>query len=114
MTATHQHKIELEAQLRTVTGSRVSQIRDSGFVPAVLYGKGQEPISLRGPQKDFHKTFKAAGESTIVYVNVEGQTYPTIIPDIARHPRSDAIIISNFFKVNLSEKIKTKFLILFV
>ena len=104
---TQQHKIELNAQLRTVMGSKVKQIRESGFIPAVLYGNGQEPISLQVPQKDFHKTFKMAGESTLVYVSVDGQTYPTIIHDIARHPASDAIIHADFYKVNLTQKIKT-------
>lgn len=114
MAATHQHKIELEAQIRTVMGSKVSQIRDSGFVPAVLYGKGQEPISLQVPQKDFNRTFKAAGESTLVYVTVDGKTYPTIIHDIARHPASDAVMHADFYKVNLSEKIKTNIPVVFI
>ncbi len=111
--ATQQHKIELNAELRTVMGSKVSQIRDSGFVPAVLYGKGQEPISLQVPQKDFHKTLKSAGESTLVYVSVDGKTYPTIIHDVARHPASDEVIHADFYKVNLSEKIKTNVPVVF-
>lgn len=111
--ATQQHKIELNAQLRTVMGSKVKQIREDGFIPAVLYGKGQDPIALQVPNKDFNKTFKAAGESTLVYVSVDGETYPTIIHDIARHPASDAIIHADFYKVNLSEKIKTKVPVVF-
>ncbi|MDP3955393.1 MAG: 50S ribosomal protein L25 [bacterium] len=113
MTAKHD-KIELNAQLRTVMGSKVRQIRDSGFIPAVLYGKGQEPIALQVPHKDFNKTFKMAGESTLVYVSVDGQTYPTIIHDIARHPASDAIIHADFYKVNLSKKIKTMIPVAFI
>ena len=112
--ATHQHKIELNAQLRTVMGSKVKQIREDGFIPAVLYGKGQEPISLQVPNKDFNKTFKAAGESTLVYVSVDGQTYPTIIHDIARHPASDVIIHADFYKVNLTQKIKTMVPVAFI
>lgn len=112
--ATTQHKIELNAQLRTVMGSKVKQIRESGFIPAILYGKGQEPIALQVLNKDFNKTFKAAGESTLVYVSIDGQTYPTIIHDIARHPASDDIIHADFYKVNLSQKIKTKVPIAFI
>jgi len=110
----HQTKIELNAQLRTVMGSKVKQIRESGFIPAVLYGKGQEPIALQVPNKDFKKTFKVAGESTLVYVTVDGQTYPTIIHDIARHPASDDIIHADFYKVNLSQKIKTMVPVAFI
>ncbi|HWA64463.1 MAG TPA: 50S ribosomal protein L25, partial [Candidatus Paceibacterota bacterium] len=82
-------KIELQAQIRTVLGGKVNALRQSGFVPAVLYGKGQEPISLQVPKKDFAKTFHTAGESTLIYVIVDGQSYPTIIHDIARDPRTD-------------------------
>jgi large subunit ribosomal protein L25 len=108
------HKIELNAELRTVLGGKVAQVRKMGFVPAVLYGKGQDPISLQVPQKDFHKTLKTAGESTLVYVKVDGQAYPTIIHDVARDPHSDAVIHADFYKVNLSEKIKTNIPVVFV
>ncbi len=121
MASAQQHKIELNAQLRTVMGSKVKQIRESGFIPAVLYGKGQEPIALQVPNKDFNKTFKAAGESTLVYVSVDlpaqaggRQVFPTIIHDIARHPASDAIIHADFYKVNLAQKIKTKVPVAFI
>src|SRR5262249_58119 len=106
--ATKQQKIELNAQVRTVLGGKVKSIRKSGFVPAVLYGKGQEPISLQVPVKDFNKTFHMAGESTLLYLNVEGQSYPTIIHDIARDPMSDMILHADFFKVRLDEKIKAR------
>ena len=113
MATTHQHKIELNAQVRTVMGSKVDSLRRSGLVPAVLYGKGQEPIALQVPQKEFHKTFHTAGESTLVYINVDGQAYPTIIHDVARDAASDAIIHADFYKVNLSQKIKTQVPVVF-
>src|SRR5207247_280146 len=107
------HKIELQAQVRTILGSKVKQLRQSGFVPAVLYGRGQQSISIQVPQKDFHKTFKESGESTLVYLTVDGEAYPTIIHDIARDPASDAVIHADFYKVNLDEKIKTKVPVVF-
>lgn len=103
-----QHKIELSAQTRTVLGGRVSALRRSGFVPAVLYGKGQESINLQVPVKDFTKALKEAGESTLVYVNVDGKSYPTIINDVARDPVKDHVIHADFYKVSLTEKIKAK------
>lgn len=109
-----QHKIELNADIRTVLGSKVKTLRQSGYIPAVLYGKGQEALSLQVPAKEFLKVLKEAGESTLVYVNVNGQSYPTIIHDVARNPVKDDIIHADFYKVNLSEKIKTKVPVVFV
>ena len=125
MTPSHGHKIELEAQSRSVIGSGLGALRRSGLIPAVLYGKDQEPINIQVPVKQFQKTFKAAGESTLVYVTVdlpaEGQaeagghqTFPTIIHDISRDPASDDIIHADFYKVNLKEKIKTEVPVVFV
>ncbi len=109
-----QHKIELEAQVRTIMGGKVNALRRTGFIPAVLYGKGQKAISLQVPIKQFTKVLKEAGESTLVYVNVDGQSYPTIIHDVSIEPVRDIIIHADFYKVSLTEKIKTKVPVVFV
>jgi len=111
---TKQHKIELNADTRTVLGSKVKSIRNSGYIPAVLYGKGQEALNLQMPIKEFSKVLKEAGESTLVYVNVDGKSYPTIIHDVAKDPVKDYVIHADFYKVSLSEKIKTKVSVVFV
>ena len=111
--ATKQQKIELNAQKREVLGSKVGRLRKSGYVPAVLYGKNQESVPLQVPVKDFKKAFDLAGESTLVYINVDGQSYPTIIHDIARDAISDNILHADFYKVRLDEKIKAKVAVVF-
>jgi len=103
---TAQHKIELGAQKREIFGRKVKILRESGYIPAVLYGRGQENISLQVPAKDFYKALKEAGESTLVYLNIDSQTYPTIIHDVARDPVKDHVIHADFYKVRLDEKIK--------
>lgn len=114
MAAHAQHKIELNADKRVVLGSKVKALRNSGFIPAVLYGKGQEALSLQVPVKDFSRVLKEAGESTLVYINVDGKSYPTIIHDVAKDPVRDNIIHADFYKVSLTEKIKTKVPVVFV
>src|SRR3989344_470744 len=106
-------KIELNAQKREILGSKVSQLRKSGYVPAVLYGKGQESIPLQVLVKDFKKAFELAGESTLVFLNIDGQAYPIIIHDIAKDAISDEILHADFYKVSLDEKIKAKVAVVF-
>src|SRR3989338_6629812 len=109
-----QHKIELNADVRMVLGGKVKALRKSGYIPAVLYGKGQESIPLQVPVKDFGKALKEAGESTLVYLNVGGQSYPTIIHDVAKDTLTDGILHADFYKVRLDEKIKTNVPVVFV
>lgn len=107
-------KIELAAERRTVMGRKVKHLRTEGQLPAVLYGKGQEVITLQVPLKDFERTLKQAGESTLVYLSVSGQAYPTIIHDVARHPASGTPIHADFYKVRLDEVITTKVPVVFI
>jgi len=113
MTKSH-NKIELKAEMRTVLGGKVRQLRRSGYIPAVLYGKGQKAVNLQVGGKDFAKVLKEAGESTLIYVNVGKESYPTIIHDVSRDPVKDGIIHADFYKVNLSEKIKTEVPVVFI
>ena len=87
--ATKQQKIELNAQKREVIGSGLNNLRKSGYLPAILYGKNQESIPLQVSVKDFKKAFELAGESTLIFINVDGQTYPTIIHDMSKDRKTE-------------------------
>ena len=103
---THNQKVELDAQVRAVLGSGVKALRRQGVLPGVLYGKGLESLNLQIPLKDFSGVLKSAGESTLVYLNLVGKTYPTIIHDVVYDPVTDEVLHADFYKVRLDEKIK--------
>jgi large subunit ribosomal protein L25 len=107
-------KLELTATVREVTGTRVRHLRAAGILPAVLYGKGQPAISLQVPLKEFDRTFREAGESTLVYLSVGSDSYPTIIKDVARDSISGIPMHADFYKVSLTEKIKAMVPVVFV
>jgi len=111
---TTKKKIELTAQMRAVTGHKVKHLRSEGVLPAVLYGKGQDTLNLQLPAKDFEHVFKQAGESTLVFLTVDGQAYPTIINDVARHPISGQPVHADFYKVRLDEAITAKVPVVFI
>ena len=99
-------KIQLNAELRSNAGVGLSKLRVDGYMPGVLYGKAMDPIPLQILAKDFGKALKISGESTLVYIELGGKSYPTIIHDVARDPIRDTILHADFYKVRLDEKIK--------
>ncbi|HXV26680.1 MAG TPA: 50S ribosomal protein L25 [Candidatus Paceibacterota bacterium] len=113
MNAAQKHKLELEAQERTVVGQKVRRLRVDGLVPAVLYGRGQEALNLQVPVIEFDRVFKEAGESTLVYVKVGTVTFPTIISDVTRDPVSGNYIHADFHKVRLDEKVTAEVPVVF-
>jgi large subunit ribosomal protein L25 len=107
-------KIILQAEPREIMGRKVRSLRRQGFVPAVIYGHGFNSLPIQVPLKEFEKVYTEAGETTIVYLNLEGEEYPTIIQDVARDPISDELLHADFYKVRLDEKIKARIPLNFV
>lgn len=97
---------KLTANKRTVTGKKVKLLRKKEIIPATLYGKGLESISIECPLKPLIATIREAGESGLVYVTVGEVTHPTLIHTVQRHPVSDEILHVEFHEVNLKETVK--------
>lgn len=107
-------KVILQAEPRIIIGRQVKSLRRQGFVPAVVYGHDFKPLSIQVPLKDFERVYAEAGESTVVYLNVNGQDHPTIIHDIVRDALSDKFLHADFYKVRLDEKISAKIQLNFI
>jgi len=107
--------IELNAQPRTIVGTKVKSLRNKGFLPAVIYGQGivdSQPIAISFI--DFERAYKTAGESTIVTLNVAGKKYNVLITDVAYHPIKDKFIHADFFAVDMNKLIRTTVALVFI
>ncbi len=99
--------MELSAKKREKLGKAVKALREEGLIPAELYGRGLQNMHLVISAKEFNKTFKEAGESTVVTVNIEGDKRPALIYDISRDPVQDTVEHVDLYQVRMDEKIKT-------
>lgn len=98
--------VALDLQLRTVIGKKVKTLRRQGLIPATVYGKGIEPLSVQMPERAFQNIYRRVGRTALVELNIPGQVkQAAFIQDIQRHPISRAIIHADFHVVNLLEKI---------
>jgi len=98
-------KVEIKGEKRTVVGKSLQTIRDNGILPAVIYGHDFKTLPIQVNSKDFEKVYHQAGESSLVYVNLDGQNIPAIIHEAVRDAITDKFIHADFYKVNLKEKI---------
>jgi large subunit ribosomal protein L25 len=97
--------LELKTEKREIKGKKVSTLRSNGFIPAVVYGKGVEPISLTISLRDFSKLYKEAGESSLVDLLIEDKTLKVLVSDVQLDPLTDQPVHVDFHKVNLTEEI---------
>ena len=98
--------MELNANLRQLTGNHAKKLRSEFIIPAVVYGLGNPSVSLEVAYNDFVKVFSASGETSLVDLKFDGKLKKVLIKDIQKDPVSGRAIHISFIEVNLKQKIK--------
>jgi large subunit ribosomal protein L25 len=99
--------IVLKAQMRDVTGKKMRSARNSGQLPVVVYGHGVTPRNLWASFLDFTKAYKAAGESTLIELQVTGEkNVNVLIHDIQIDPLSGSFTHVDLLQVRMDEEIE--------
>ncbi len=100
---------EISAKQRTDIGKHLNSLRKEGILPAVLYGTKVPATPLSVSAKEFKKVFLAAGETSLVTLNVEGgEAYNVLIHDVAKDPMTLAPIHADFYAVRMDRPIEAK------
>lgn len=105
-------EIILEAELRTGTGrAKTKDLKESGYLPAVVYFHGQDALSvqiLRGALLKLMHQYRL--ESSIINLKIKddkkAKGRPCLIKEIQYHPVSEDIIHIDFNEISLTEAIK--------
>lgn len=99
-------KTALTAKIRTITGRKVKKLRQSGLIPANLFGKNVKSLSLEIPVADFLAVYKKVGETGLVELKTDKDVFHTLISKVQTHPINRAPVHAEFHAVSLTEKIK--------
>lgn len=92
-------KIEA-VQRKTERKSDLSKLRKEGFIPAVVYGKGIDPIDITMDRAEFMKLYKKSFSELVFYeVMVAGKEYHTLLKERQIHPVSREILHVDFMVI---------------
>ncbi len=82
------------------------QMRMTGHVPAVIYGRGRDSESLSVSVADVDKLLAThAKGSTIIDLDVDGSPVKVLIRDVQRHPVERNIMHLDFYEIHEGETI---------
>jgi len=97
----------LDARARTDRGKGVARkLRQSGQIPAIIYGHSREPQSLAIDTRELERLLeRVAAASTVIELAIEGRTARTLIREIQRHPVKRSIIHVDFQELVAGEKV---------
>lgn len=106
--------IELNAEARTIVGSKVKSLRKKGFFPAIMYGHGiADSQAITTSFADFERVYHTAGESTIITLDVAGKKYNVLITDVTYHAVNDKPLHADFYAVDMDKIIRTAVVLVF-
>lgn len=99
---------ELTVEPRQITGKKVAQLRRTGVLPANVFGKGLESVSLQIDLEQLQTTLKTMTANEVLDLKISGEraARPVIISRLQRHPYKGTWLHADFYQVSLREKMK--------
>ena len=107
-------KVILKASKRDVTGKQVKALRREGKLPAVIYGRHLEPISIIMEAHTASMALSKLTSSSLVTIDVDGAEYPALVRERQRDYIKDTLTHIDFLAVDMNEKIRTSVGLAFV
>ena len=98
----------VNAELRDDLGKGASRrLRHEGKFPAVMYGAGEDPVSLTLDHNEMLKHLEhEAFYSHILTIKMGGKDAKAVLKDLQRHPAKPFIMHADFLRVSDKEKLR--------
>lgn len=97
----------LEAKGRTGTqGSALKGLRDSGEIPAIIYGPNVANQSVSVNIGDLLKTIRDNGRNGIISLQLDGKSRNVILTDYQTDPLKKEMIHADFLAVDMSTELQ--------
>ncbi len=102
---------DMTAAIRQEFGKGAThRLRQSGYAPAILYGKKSEPIALAMETKTLTRSLlQLLGHNVVVTLDIEGEKgnnkHHVLIKDIQTDPVTDTVLHVDFLEIDLDKEI---------
>jgi len=99
---------KLEVQQRDTFGKQSARdLRRKGGVPAVLYGRAQDTVSIQLNARAFNQFLRTYGENVVINMVIgDAESETVVIKEIQRHPvEKQKLIHADFIRISLDEPV---------
>ncbi len=101
----------LAVELRTETGKGVARkLRAEGLIPAVLYGKGKDAVSLKLQANVLERLLKTSHAGLNTLIDLEGASEVSgrtvLVKELHRHPFAGNLMHADLYEIDTTSKIQ--------
>jgi len=102
--------VTLTAQRRTAAGKGpAGRVRREGLVPAVVYGLGDDSVSVSVSSRELlHILAGATGMNTLITLNIDGANELAMARQLQRHPVKGTLLHVDFVRVRADQTIQAE------
>lgn len=102
--------LTITSQPRDAFGKNASyRLRQSGRIPAILYGEGRPNVALVLDKKDIIKILKSeTGLNTLFKIALEGAERDVMIKDVQIDPLSDQLIHADLIQIDMNKAVRVE------
>ena len=100
-------KVVIKATKRDVVGKQVNALRRAGQLPAVIYGRHNEPVNISLDAHGASLALAKVTSSSLVTLDVDGTEYPVLVREKQRDYIKNRLLHVDFLAVSLTEKLRT-------
>ncbi|MCV9884635.1 50S ribosomal protein L25/general stress protein Ctc [Metabacillus halosaccharovorans] len=99
----------LQAMKRTeFTNSAKRKVRESGKIPAIIYGKAKESQPVALDSIELIKTLRDEGKNTVLHLDVDGSSHAVMLYDMQTDPLKNEIIHADFHIVDMQADVQVE------
>jgi len=99
-------KVVLKAKKRSVIGKQVKALRREGKLPAVIYGRHTDPISIEFDATVASRRLARATSSSLITIDLDGEMIPTLVREKQRDYIKNTLIHVDFLTVSMTESLR--------
>ena len=99
-------KVVLKATRRDVIGKQVKAMRREGKLPAVIYGRRTDPISIALDAHSASLVLGRLSSSSLVTIELDGIQYPALVREKQRDYIKNRLLHVDFLAVTLTEELR--------
>jgi large subunit ribosomal protein L25 len=103
-------EVTLNVSKREGTGKGPARrARMAGKVPAVVYGRGMDPVSIEVDRREFLTALNTdAGMNVLLSIQIEGEKITTLARELQRDPVRGTLLHADFVKVDLTVEVEVE------
>lgn len=101
MSTSIQSELRVKGQQSTIT-----ELRERGFFPAVVYGYKTEATSIAVNERELLKTMRVTGRNGVLQLHVDGNVVNAVLSEYQTDPLKGHIVHADFLAINMTEELE--------